>query len=232
MTRTTNARLAGVTLLVYLAAGIGSLVLSNRATSGAGMAAKLASLAQHATEMRVVVVLTVITSFCALILGVTFYAITRVQDPDLAMLALTCRVIEAVNQATSLPRTMGLLALATASGANAPDTGAAQALGAFVLRGGTGLSAIFFAVASTIFAWLLLRGRMIPIPLAWLGVVASVLVVVVLPAQLFGSFSSFSGLVGWLMWMPLLVFEMSLAFLFLFKGLRPSGVGGTPQPAG
>jgi hypothetical protein len=177
-------------------------------------------------------VLTVVTSFCALRLGVTLYAITREQDPDLAMLALTCRVIEAVNQATSLPRTMGLLGLATATGANAPDAGAAHALGAFVLWGGTGLSAIFFAVGNTIFSWLLLRGRMIPIALAWLGVVASVLVVVALPAQLFGSFSSFSGLVGWLMWMPLLVFELALAFVFLFKGLRPSGVGGTTQPVG
>jgi hypothetical protein len=43
------------------------------------------------------------------------------------------------------------------------------------------LPATFFVVGSTLFSWLLLRGRMIPIPLAWLGVVASVLLVVCLP---------------------------------------------------
>ena len=39
MTRTTNARIAGVTFLVYIAAGIASMVLFARATSGAGVAA-------------------------------------------------------------------------------------------------------------------------------------------------------------------------------------------------
>ncbi len=57
---------------------------------------------------------------------------------------------------------------------------------------------------------------MIPIPLAWLGVVASVLVVVGLPAQLVGFFG---GLVGWLIWLPMLVFEVVLAFWLLIKGV-------------
>src|SRR4026209_2628147 len=74
--RPTNARVAGVTFLVYIAAGITSLALSGRPQATA--------------------VLSVVTSFSALVLGVTLYAITRTQDPDLAMLALTCRVIEAI----------------------------------------------------------------------------------------------------------------------------------------
>src|SRR2546426_12221044 len=108
MTRTTNARIAGVTFLVYIAAGVSSLALPGRT---------------HATD-----VLSLITSLSALVLGVTLYAITRAQDPDLAMLALTCRVVE------SIPGHAG---------------------------------ATFFAVGSTLFSWLLLRGRMIPVRLAW-----------------------------------------------------------------
>ena len=38
MTRTTNARIAGVTFLVYIAAGITSMVLYARATEGEGVA--------------------------------------------------------------------------------------------------------------------------------------------------------------------------------------------------
>ena len=34
MTRTTNARIAGVTFLIYIAAGIASLVLSDHARAG------------------------------------------------------------------------------------------------------------------------------------------------------------------------------------------------------
>lgn len=220
MTRRTNARIAGFTYLFYIAAGILSMVLSNRAISGEGVAAKLTSIAQHATDMRLVVVLSLLTSFSALVLAVTLYAITREQDPDLAMLAMTCRVIEGVTNVIGIPQTLALLWLATATGANAPDTGAAHALGAFLLRGSS-TGGIFFAVGSTLFSWLLLHGRMIPIPLAWLGVLASVLLVVLLPLQLAGfiKVGFFAGPVGWLMWLPMLVFEVVLAFWLLFKGV-------------
>jgi hypothetical protein len=217
MTRTTNARIAGFTFLFYIAVGITSMVLFNRATRGEGIAAKLAGAAEHATDVRVVVVLTLFASLSALVLGVTLYAITREQDPDLAMLAMACRVVEGVNGANSIPRTLGLLWVATATGANAPDTGAAHALGAYLLREGSGVSATFFAVGSTLFSYLLLRGRMVPVPLARLGVFASVLLVVGLPLELAG-FGFFGGLVGWLIWLPMLVFEVTLALWLLIKG--------------
>src|SRR2546426_188096 len=202
MTRTMNARIAGFTFLFYIAAGITSMVLFGRATSGEGIAAKLAGIAQHATDLRVVVVLDLLQCFSALVLAVTLYVITREQDPDLAMLGLTCRVGEGVLGATGIPSTLGLLWLATATGADAPEAGAAHALGTYLLRGSVALTATFFAVGSTLFSWLLLRGRMIPIPLAWLGVVASVLLVVVLPLQLAGFLGG--GQITSLMWLPML----------------------------
>ena len=63
MTRTTNSRIAGSTLLLYIAFGITSMVVSGRATRGEGAAARLASMATHATEVRAVVVLGLITAF-------------------------------------------------------------------------------------------------------------------------------------------------------------------------
>lgn len=219
MTRRTNASIAGFTFLFYIAAGITSLVLSNRAIRGEGIAAKLASIAQHATAMRVVVLLTVLTSLSAFVLGVTLYAITREQDSDLAMLGLICRVVEGVNGVVGIQGTLALLWLATATGAGAPDTGAAHALAAYLLRDGVGISATFFAVGSTLFSWLLLRGRMIPIPLAWLGVVASVLLVVGLPLELVGLVP---GSVIQLLWLPMAAFEIPLAVWLLIKGVAPA----------
>ena len=216
MTRTTNARLAGFMFLFYIATGITSMVLFRQATSGAeGTAATLASLAQHATTVRLTVVLTLAGCFAALVLAVTLYALTRDQDPDLAMLALTCRVGEGVSGAVSIPATLGLLWLATATGADAPDAAAAQALGAFLLQRDPFVAAMFFAVGSTLFSWLLLRGRIVPVALAWLGVGASILVAVGLPLQLVG-FPG--GPVGWLIWMPMLAFEVTLALWLLIKG--------------
>jgi uncharacterized protein DUF4386 len=162
MTRTTNARVAGFTFWIYFAAGIASLLLASNAPAAA--------------------VLSLITSFSALVLGVTLYAITREQDPDLAMLGLTCRVIEAV----------------------------------------PGHGEIYFAVGSTAFCWLLLRGRMIPSALAWLGVIASVLLVMLLPLQIGGFFGgprAWSSPVTWAVWLPLLVFELTFAVWLITKGV-------------
>jgi hypothetical protein len=156
------ARVAGFAFILYIVAGIASLALAGQ---------------EHVTD-----VLGLLTSLSALVLGVTLYMITREQGPALAMLALTCRVIEAV----------------------------------------PGEAAFFFSVASTIFCWLLLSGRMIPVALAWLGIGASVLLVVILPLQtagLLGGAMSWSASITWLVWMPMLVFELVLALWLIIKGV-------------
>lgn len=162
MTRRTNATLAGITFLVYIAAGIGAMKLSGNA---------------HATGL-----LSIVQSFSALILGVTLYSITRDVDRDLAMLAMLSRVLEA-----------------------APGPGE-----------------MYFAVGSALFAWLLLRGRMIPSALAWLGCVGSVLLVILLPLQVAGFFGgpgSWSSPVTWAVWLPMLLYEVTLAAWLIVKGV-------------
>lgn len=157
------ARVAGFTFLFYIAAGITSLALGSQSQAAD--------------------VLALLQSFSALVLGVTLYALTYRQEPVLAMLALTCRLVEAIQY---------------------------------------GESAIFFSVGSLLFSWLLLRGRMIPIALAWLGVIASALLVVILPLQLaglFGGMMSWSVSLTWLIWLPMLVFEVVLALWLLIKGV-------------
>jgi len=216
MTCTTNSRIAGFTFLFYIAVAFPSMILFGRATSGEGITAKFVSIAQHATDVRVAVVLTLLGCFSALVLAVTLYAITREVDPDLAMLALTCRVAEGVISGISIPEMLGLLWLATATGANAPDLGAAHALGAYLLRGDMAVTATFFAVGSTLFSYLFLRGRMIPVALAWLGVLASVLLVVGLPLQIAGVLR---GSITQLMYLPMLAFEIPLGLWLLIKGV-------------
>jgi Domain of unknown function (DUF4386) len=217
MTRTTNARLAGFTYLFYIAVAFPSMVLFDRATSGNGTAAKLASIARHASDVRVAVVLSLLGCFSALVLAVTLYGITRDEDHELAMLGLTFRVGEGVVGAAGITKVLGLLSLASAgAGAASAEVAAANALGAFLLMPGSLISATFFAVGSTLFSYLLLRGRMVPVPLAWLGVVASVLLTVLLPAQLAGFLK---GPLTFYIWMPMLVFEVVLALWLLIKGV-------------
>lgn len=219
MTRNTNARIAGVGFLVYIAAGITDMQISARATAGTEIAAKLASVAQHTADIRHSVLLGMVEVFCALVLAVTLYAITRDEDRDLAMLGMICRVAEGILGATSVPQTLALLWIATASGADAPDPASVPALAAYLLRGGdVAFTATFFAAGSTLFAWLLLRGHMIPVVLGWIGVVASVLLMICLPLQLAGYLRG--PLTQW-MWFPMLFFEVPLAVWFLIKGVGP-----------
>src|SRR6266851_834007 len=135
MTRRTNAKVAGFTFLFYIAAAFSGMVLANSAASGEGTAAKLASIAHHASAMRLAIVLEMLGCFCALVLAVTLYAITREQDPDLAMLAMTCRVAEGVlNAAIGLVAMVGVLWLGTGTQPGAPDAAATYVLGAFLLK--------------------------------------------------------------------------------------------------
>lgn len=220
MTRRTNARVAGYAFLIYIAAGITSLILSGKATVGTGIPAKLANIAQHSAEMGLVVVLSLVASFCALTLGVTLYALTREQDAEVAMLGMVCRVVEGV--VAGAPTAPALRWLANAAATNALEPATTQVLGTYLFMPGGSTSAIFFAVGSTLFCWLFLRGRMIPRVLAWLGVFASVLLVVVLPLQLagfLGGDASWFGWLTWAQWMPMLVFEVWLALVLILKGV-------------
>jgi Domain of unknown function (DUF4386) len=216
MTRTTNARIAGLTFLVYIVAGITSMVVSRRATGGAVIAERLATIAGHGTAVGVLVLLGFVQCFSALVLGVTLWAITRDEDSDLAMLGLTCRVGEGVIGGLAIPGILAVFSLATTTGTDAPATAAAQTLATYLLRTDVELPAMFFAVGSTFFSWLLLRGRMIPAPLAWLGIVASVLLVACLPLTLAGFLR---GPIVTLIWLPMLAFEVPLGVWLITKGV-------------
>lgn len=163
MTVATNARIAGVTFFVYLAAGISSLVFAGRAAAD---------------------VFAVFESYAALVLGVTLYAITRDVDRDIALAALASRVIEAVP--------------------------------------GNGL--IYFAAGNMLFCVLFLRGRLIARPLAWFGVIASSFLVLLILSQRAGFFGSteWSSSATWFAWLPVLIFQLTLAVWFLTKGVTAS----------
>ena len=219
MTRRTNSRLAGIAFLLYIGVGIPVLILMGRARHGDGVAAKLASIAAHAGDVHLALVFELIECFCALVLAVTLYALTRDQDRDLALLGMLCRVAEGVLAAAALPRTLQLLWLAGASGGKTPDASTASALGAYLLYGpGWGAGAIFFAVGSTLFSWLMLRGRIIPAALAWLGVLSSVAAVIGLPLN---AIDALPDSLTWFFWIPLALFEITLALWLIIKGAAP-----------
>lgn len=217
MTRRTNSRIAGFTFLAYIVFGLASLSLFGIATEGSGVAARIASVPQHLTELRLATAFSLMCTLAALVLGATLYGLTRDTDPDIAAFGLVCRAGEGIG---GMPITaLGMMWLGTATGANAPSEASAHTLTAFLLQLGQWSamsSALLFAAGSLAFAWLLLRGRMIPVWLGRLGVASSVVLVLALPLQMLGLVG---GAVAFaVMWMPMLVFEVVLAFRLITKG--------------
>src|SRR3954469_7844108 len=173
MTRRTNARIAGVTYLFYIAVAFPDMLIFGRATRGNGITAQLATMAQHAGDLRLSAVLSLLSGLCAIVLGVTLHAITRDEDPDLALLAMMCRVGEGLTAFVAIPVTLGLAWIATSAVGDGANAGAIQTLASFLLQRDPLIPAWLFSVGSTIFCWLLLRGRMIPVWLAWTGMLGS-----------------------------------------------------------
>ena len=171
MTRTTAARVAGFTFLFYIAIGISSMAGAFR-----GSAAELATYAQNAS---------------AVILAVTLFVVTRVQQPVVAMLGMIFRLAEG-----ALGPTLALTGIALSR----PPL----------------VAATLFAIGSVFFCWLLLRGHMLPRAVAWTGVIASVILVIGLPLQLGALLRAPTTT---LMWMPMLAFEVPCGLWLLLKGV-------------
>jgi hypothetical protein len=75
--------------------------------------------------------------------------------------------------------------------------------------------------AVTIFAYLFLRARSIPVWLAWLGVAGSALIVLALPLKLVGVVRA---PLTDLMYIPIGAFEVIVGFWLLIKGVRAEQV--------
>jgi hypothetical protein len=174
MSRTTAGRVAGFTFLFYIVVGVSSMAGVFR-----GPMAEAAGYAQNAS---------------AVLLALTLFVVTRVEQPVVAALGMIFRLAEG-----------GL--------------GTALHLTGITVSRPTLVAATLFAVGSTFFCWLLLRGRMLPRGLAWTGLIASIVLVAGLPLQL-------GGLLGppftMLMWMPMLAFEVPGGLWLLAKGVPPS----------
>lgn len=132
--------------------------------------------------------------------GATLYALTRAHGVAAAAFAMGCRVVEAMLIAASVPDGLSLVG-ALNRGQSAESL---AMLASYVLRNEVALTSMFFALGSLVFACLFVRGRVIPAPLAWLGVIASAVLVVLMPLQLVG-LASDPRLV-WA-WMPMLAFR-------------------------
>ena len=217
-------RVAGFSFLFLIMAVLSSSFLWGGVRTANGTADTLASIAENASQVRLSLVLSIVGGITTLVLAAMLYAIVAHQDRNLAILALSCRVIEAGLYAVGV---LGTLALLSLSHGDRGDASAVQAIAGQLVDlrwTSTNVGAAFFAVGSAVYSYLLFKARSIPVPLSLTGLVGSLIILVGVPWQTALSQRTFSGPSA-AIWIPIAVFEISTGVWLLVKGAKmPAGM--------
>jgi len=137
-----------------------------------------------------------------LVLAVSLNAITREQDPDLALLALTCRVAEGVI-GICIPTSLACSGSEPVPAPTRRTPGSARARCVPLQAGRVEVGRRHLLRRRQHADLLAAPPRPVdPVPLAWLGVAASALLVIVLPLQLAGFLAGPITSLAWLRWPP------------------------------
>jgi hypothetical protein len=183
----------------------------------------LRNISENTFRVRLSALLLIVASIATLVLAVMLYAVTKHEDRNLAILALSCRAAEAALYAIGITSILTLLSLSDGtSTAGGGGLTSERALGDFVTEVeslSTNIGAIFFAVGSTLYSYLFFKSRSIPTLLAVLGLLASVILVVGVPLQTAAGHSTVEGASA-AIWIPMFIFEISIGLWLLIRGAK------------
>jgi len=216
------ARLAGAMFLFINATGIFSEIF----VRGSLLSGDVTQVAQNIIGSERLYRLSIVGDLVMLTGGLVLiwalYVLLRPVNRDLALLAVFLRIVEtAVTVAATLASLIAVRLLSGAEYLNVFKAGELHVLSRLARNAfgfGQDVGFIFFALGSTLFAYLLLRSRYIPRILAGWGVFASLLfatynlVIIVFP-----------GVVETLMYVsfaPIGIYEIVLGFWLLLKGAK------------
>ena len=122
--------------------------------------------------MRVAILLGLVSVGYALVLATTLHSLTCDQGRDLALAAFCCRACEGAFIAVSIVASLSLLSISEAPrGADVPDEALRLTIAELLFKAENWtvkISSICFAAGSTLYSYLFLRARSIPVSLAWL----------------------------------------------------------------
>ena len=152
--------------------------------------------------------------------AVTLYPVVKAYGGGVALGYVAGRLIEAV---IILVGVMSLLTIVTLRHSGAVDSGATVIVGRSLvaLHGWTFLFGpkLALGVNTVLLASLMFRSRLVPRPIAVLGLVGGSLVFISGTAVLFGAYADMSTL-GFAAAMPVLAWELSVALWMITKGFR------------
>jgi hypothetical protein len=160
-------RLLGAAFLFVFAASLVSTQMISSVVGPGSMSDMLVSVSDKAAQMRLSVLLGLLTSIGIVVLAVMFYVCTRRENEILALVGLGWWLAEAITLAVSK---LGALALIPLSSdfveAGAPEASHFQTLGDFLyfglLKQGDDIHMLFYSFGGILWFYLLYRSRLIP----------------------------------------------------------------------
>jgi hypothetical protein len=231
----TAAKVAGFTCLLTMAAVVfANFVIHARIIVPGKVAETARNIVAHELLFRIGIACDL--AYCAGLVALlaALYVILRPVNPGLALLAAFWRLVYAlmwVQMTLNLFDGLRLLSGADYLRVFEPDRLQALArlyLGARFDVYYVGL--LFYALASTVCAYLWLKSSYIPRALAAFGVISSVWCAAC--TLVFIIFPGFTKTVNlWWFDSPMGIFEMATSFWLLFKGLRPAAAAASRSPA-
>ncbi|HEX5437800.1 MAG TPA: DUF4386 domain-containing protein [Gemmatimonadaceae bacterium] len=213
-----DARWAGIAFLVYIVLTMTSTTMFGNVLGSGDIAQQLGDLTRMMSQARVTVVLDLLQVVCALVLAVTLFRLTKAVDATVAMLAMMFRVGEGVLGASALRGKLGLIWLASSGGHAAPQIDVNSMATYFLHEPDLRLAAFSFIIGGFLFAYLLLRGRLVPAVIAWIGVVTQGAQMVCVPLWIAG-FIGAAPVNG--LWMLILAYEIPVGVWLMVRGVRP-----------
>lgn len=157
------------------------------------------------------------------VLLTALYVVLAPVGRHLALLATVLKLVHAVTAVLMALNLLTVLRLATdpeyLQALKAEPLQALVRLHSSLTEGPYYVGLAFWALSSTLFGWLWLKSRYIPVALAGFGLVASAWCLLCTFAFIIDP--AFSGVVNlWWFDTPMVLFEIALSFWLLFKGLR------------
>lgn len=220
----TAAKVAGLTLILGFAIAVfANFYLSSGLLVPHDAAETTRQVLAHETRFRLFAVSDLLYALDLVVLLSALYVVLQPVNPGLALAAAFCRLVYALLWIAMVLNLLEALPLMQGGGyLDVIGTDKLQALAKWATRGGfddyyVGLP--FFALASTLCAWLFWKSGYIPKPLAGFGLAASAWGVAC--GLIYLVFPHFNETVNdWLFDTPLGLFELALGLWLLVRGLR------------
>ena len=216
------ARLAGLMFLLVLAFDIAGVIVGFFVAGDGDFADRAHRIVASETLYRLSLMLGLAGALSTVPLAIGLYVTVKPIDPNLAVIGLAFRALEAAIGAVAIVGSFSAhevyRAGAGESAYNAAQLGVLQQLAES--GAGTSVAAIFFCIGSTVFFYLLSRSAYIPRLLSLWGVFSSL---VYLAYWWFGLVvPDYPGAVIIAASLPILVAEVSTGLWLLIKGIKTS----------